>query len=62
MEKLLDHPDDRVFTWLLSGFSKSASPRIDQILMDFMNDDEEWVRVLAKELIHKRRDSGVTVS
>ena len=53
---LLNNPDDRVFTWLLRGFSMSVSPVVDQILNYYREDDEAWVQELAKKLLDERRN------
>jgi hypothetical protein len=50
----LEHPSDRVFTWLLSGFAKSESPQAGELLNGYLEDDEAWVRRLAEGLLHER--------
>lgn len=52
--ELLYHPDDRVFTWLLKGYSKSSDPKATELLEEYLNDDEAWIRQLAKSLIIER--------
>ena len=54
-EKLLDDPDDDIFTWLLRGFSMSVSPDAEQILNNYMEDNEAWVRSLAIGLFDERK-------
>lgn len=55
-EDLLDCPEDEVFTWLISGFSKSASPEADRILQMYVADEEAWVRQLAQKLVDEREE------
>src|SRR5438067_2296474 len=49
-EEALEHPDDTVFTYLLTGFAKSRTERSLSLLRTFAKDDEKWVRNLAQEL------------
>jgi hypothetical protein len=50
----LDHPDDNVFTWLLSGYARSRKPEAAKVLDGYLTDDEAWVRRLAEKLIYER--------
>ena len=50
----LEHPDDSVFTWLLSGYAKSREPEAAVLLDGYLRDDEAWVCRLAKKLIYER--------
>jgi hypothetical protein len=49
-EGLLEHPDDAVFTMLLSGYAKSRSPKAQDLLRGYLDDNEAWVRRLAAGL------------
>jgi hypothetical protein len=48
-ESWLDHPDDDVFTLLLTGMARSAPGR--ERIRGFLDDDEAWVRTLARRLL-----------
>ena len=50
----LEHPDDSVFTWLLSGYARSQEAETAEVLDRYLKDDEEWVRRLAESLICER--------
>jgi hypothetical protein len=52
-EKLLEHDNDAVFTRLLTGYAKSAKSKVREILQGYLEDEETWVRRLARELIGK---------
>lgn len=52
--EFLEHPDNRVFTWLLSGYARSESAEADELLNGYLTDDEAWVRQLAKRLMQER--------
>jgi hypothetical protein len=51
---LLEHPDDAIFKWLLTGYARSESPESLKILDEYLEDDEVWVRQLARTLLGKR--------
>jgi hypothetical protein len=50
-ERFLEHPDDRIFTWLLTGYAKSMTPRADELLNRYLRDDEAWVRELSRAVL-----------
>ena len=50
----LEHPDDSVFTWLITGYAKSETPAARELLQRYLADDEAWVRQLARNLIQER--------
>lgn len=49
----LEHPDDRVFTWLLSGYAKADAPEAITLLREYLSDDEAWVQRLAERLLQE---------
>ena len=50
----LEYPDDAVFTCLLTGFARSESPEAMAILNEYIEDDEAWVRQLARGLLDSK--------
>ena len=52
LAELLECPDDQVFTWLLTGYAKSRSPTGKVIIEQYVDDEELFVRVLAKNLLN----------
>lgn len=54
----LEHPDDAVFTWLLTGYAKSGTARAHELLVEHLRDEEAWVRRLAGDLLHRHFDGG----
>lgn len=52
-ELTLEHPDDAIFTHLLTAFAKSGSSTARSLLNKYSSDDEQWVRDLAETLIRK---------
>ena len=48
-EKMLEHPDDVVFTHLLTGFARTRKAK--ELVLSYTYDDESWVRHLASQLI-----------
>lgn len=52
-EAYLEHPNDEVFTALLTGYAKSKSAKAGTILRGFLKDDEPWVRSLSKKLLEE---------
>lgn len=53
-DDFLDHPDDKVFTWLLSGYAKSEAPEAVELVNGYLADDEPWVQRLAERLLQER--------
>lgn len=49
-EQLLEHPDDAVFTWLLTGYAQSGTSQARVVLQGYLDDEEPWVRRLAGQL------------
>jgi len=47
----LDHPDDAVFSSLLTGYANSSREEAKSILVEFTKDEESWVRDLARDLL-----------
>jgi hypothetical protein len=48
-ESWLEHPDDEVFTLLLTGLARGKAGRAQ--IARFLDDDEAWVRALARRLL-----------
>jgi len=53
VEELLEHPDDRIFSLLLSAYSKTKSDRARELLGEYLDDEENWVRELARNLLSR---------
>ena len=56
-EEFLEHPDDNVFTWLLTGYAKSKTSEARVLLTRYLNDEEPWVRRLVRTLLDEYFDA-----
>ena len=52
-EHLLEHPNDSIFKYLLTGFAKARTERSEALIRKYETDDESWVRSLTRELIRR---------
>ena len=57
-EQHLEHPDDIVFTWLLTGYAKSKTSRARDLLAKYLDDEEAWVRLVAQRLLDMYYDAA----